>query len=43
MGEDGRAAEIHVNVAERNTARVQEMHRPLLHVICEIVEGSLHA
>jgi phosphoheptose isomerase len=39
-GEVGRAAEIHVNVPSRSTARVQEVHRTLLHVICELVEDA---
>src|SRR4030088_954523 len=34
----GRAAEIHINVRSDVTARVQEVHRTLLHVICDIVE-----
>jgi D-sedoheptulose 7-phosphate isomerase len=34
----GSAAELHVNVPDQNTARVQEVHRTLLHVICELVE-----
>ena len=37
-GSVGPAAEIHVNVPDLNTARVQEVHRTILHVICEIVE-----
>ena len=37
----GRAADIHVNVPDQNTARVQEVHRTLLHVICELVEETL--
>ena len=41
-GRDGgavsRAAAIHVNVPADVTARVQEVHRTLLHVICDIVE-----
>jgi D-sedoheptulose 7-phosphate isomerase len=37
-GRVGGAAEIHVNVPDENTARVQEVHRTLLHVICELVE-----
>jgi phosphoheptose isomerase len=36
----GRAAEIHVNVPSDVTARVQEVHRTLLHVICDIVERA---
>ena len=39
-GEVGRAAEIHVNVPSTSTARVQEVHRTLLHGICELVEGA---
>jgi len=35
----GRAAEIHVNVPDQNTARVQEVHRTLLHVMCEVIEA----
>jgi D-sedoheptulose 7-phosphate isomerase len=37
-GEAGRLAEIHVNVPEAVTARVQEVHRTLIHALCEIVE-----
>ena len=37
-GEAGRLAEIHVNVPERRTARVQEVHCTLIHALCEIVE-----
>jgi D-sedoheptulose 7-phosphate isomerase len=37
-GRVGAAADIHVNVPDENTARVQEVHRTLLHVICELVE-----
>ena len=40
-GAVGRAAAIHVNVPSDVTARVQEVHRTLLHVICEIVEDEL--
>jgi phosphoheptose isomerase len=39
-GAVGRAAAIHVNVPGDVTARVQEVHRTLLHVICDIVEKS---
>jgi phosphoheptose isomerase len=39
-GEVGRAAAIHVNVPSDATPRVQEVHRTLLHVICELVERS---
>jgi len=37
----GRAADIHVNVPSESTPRVQEVHRTLLHVICELVERDL--
>ena len=40
-GSVGAAAEIHVNVPDQNTARVQEVHRTLLHVLCEIIESDL--
>jgi phosphoheptose isomerase len=39
-GEVGRVAEIHVNVPSAATARVQEVHRTLLHGICELVEDE---
>jgi phosphoheptose isomerase len=39
-GAVGRAAAIHVNVPSAVTARVQEVQRTLLHVICDIVERS---
>lgn len=37
----GRAADVHVNVPERDTARAQEVHRTLLHILCELVEEEL--
>jgi D-sedoheptulose 7-phosphate isomerase len=40
-GAVGAAADIHVNVASTVTARVQEVHRTLLHAICELVERDL--
>jgi len=39
-GAVGRAAEIHVNVPSESTPRVQEVHRTLLHVICDVVERA---
>ena len=45
-GEAGRIADVHLNVPDRSTARVQEVHRTLLHVICEwssaLVEDGRH-
>ena len=40
-GEAGQIADIHVNVPHAVTARVQEAHITLLHVICELVEIGL--
>lgn len=37
-GPIGAAADIHLNVPSASTARVQEVHRTLLHVICELIE-----
>jgi phosphoheptose isomerase len=42
-GEAGRVAHVHVNVPSDSTPRVQELHRTLLHVICDLVEGDLSA
>jgi D-sedoheptulose 7-phosphate isomerase len=44
-GRDGgtvaRLADVHLNVPEASTARVQEVHRTLLHVICELLEDGV--
>ena len=40
-GAAGRLADIHVNVPSDSTPRVQEVHRTLLHVICDLVETDL--
>jgi phosphoheptose isomerase len=37
----GRAADIHVNVPAESVPRIQEVHRTLLHVICDLVESAL--
>jgi len=37
----GKAVSIHVNVPEQDTARIQEVHRTLLHIVCELVEREL--
>jgi phosphoheptose isomerase len=39
-GSLGRVADVHVNVPEQSTARVQEVHRTLIHAICELFEDS---
>ena len=38
-GEAGRIAEIHINVPDDCTARVQEVHTTLIHAICELIEA----
>jgi hypothetical protein len=30
-------------VPDQNTARVQEVHRTLLHVMCEVIESDLES
>jgi phosphoheptose isomerase len=40
-GAVGRAAAIHINVPAASIARVQEVHRTLLHIICDIVESEI--
>jgi len=40
-GAAGQVADIHLNVPHAATARVQEAHIVLLHVICELVEEGL--
>jgi D-sedoheptulose 7-phosphate isomerase len=40
-GPIGRAADLHVNVPHHTTARVQEVHRTLLHAVCELVERAV--
>jgi len=40
-GPVGATAAIHVNVADSSTARVQEVHRTVLHAICALVERDL--
>ncbi|HEX7485725.1 MAG TPA: D-sedoheptulose 7-phosphate isomerase [Vicinamibacterales bacterium] len=37
----GRAADIHLNVPSPSTARAQEVHITILHVLCELVEQEL--
>jgi D-sedoheptulose 7-phosphate isomerase len=40
-GPIGRAADVHVNVPDTSTARAQEVHRTLLHAVCELIEREL--
>jgi D-sedoheptulose 7-phosphate isomerase len=40
-GTVGGEVDIHINVPDASTARVQEAHRTLIHAICELVEREL--
>ena len=40
-GETGRVADVHLNVPSTSTPRVQEVHRTILHVLCELIEKDL--
>ena len=40
-GRLGSTAEVHINVPHASAARVQEVHRTLIHAICELVEGKM--
>ena len=42
-GAVGSSADIHINVPSSSTARAQEVHRTLLHAICELVERESYA
>ena len=42
-GEVGRAVDVHVHVPSPSTPRVQEVHRTLLHVMCDLVERAFVA
>ena len=37
----GSCAEIHINIPHASTPRIQEVHRTVLHIICELVEGQV--
>jgi D-sedoheptulose 7-phosphate isomerase len=40
-GPIGTTADVHINVPERSTPRVQEVHRTILHAMCSVIERSL--
>lgn len=40
-GETGRVADVHLNVPSMSTPRVQEVHRTIIHVLCELIERDL--
>jgi len=39
-GPIGRLVDVHINVPSTSTPRVQEVHRTLLHVVCDLVERA---
>ena len=40
-GAVGQVVDIHINVASDSTPRVQEVHRTLLHALCDLVERAI--
>jgi len=42
-GPVGAEADIHLNVAEASTPRIQEVHRTIIHAMCSMVERALEA
>jgi phosphoheptose isomerase len=42
-GPVGAKADVHVNVSDSSTARIQEVHRTILHALCALVERRLTA
>jgi D-sedoheptulose 7-phosphate isomerase len=40
-GRMGADADIHLNIAEASTPRVQEVHRTVLHAMCSLIDRSL--
>jgi D-sedoheptulose 7-phosphate isomerase len=40
-GRMGAEADIHLNVAEASTARVQEVHRTVLHALCALIDRTV--
>ena len=39
-GAAGKLADVHVNVPDTSTARVQEVHATLIHAMCELIENA---
>lgn len=42
-GAVGRSVDVHVNVPSTSTPRIQEVHRTLLHALCDLVERAFVA
>lgn len=38
----GRESDIHLNVAETSTPRIQEVHRTMMHAMCSVIEQKIH-
>jgi D-sedoheptulose 7-phosphate isomerase len=39
-GQTARLVDVHVNVPDDDTARIQEVHRTILHIWCELIEDE---
>lgn len=39
-GVAGAACDVHINVPDASSARVQEVHRTIIHAICALIEGD---
>jgi D-sedoheptulose 7-phosphate isomerase len=42
-GAMGSEADIHINVAEPSTPRIQEVHRTVMHAMCSLIEQSIQS
>ena len=42
-GPMGTSADIHLNVAETSTARIQEVHRTMLHAMCSLIDHHVRS
>jgi D-sedoheptulose 7-phosphate isomerase len=42
-GRMGAVADIHLNVAEQSTPRVQEVHRTIMHAMCTLIDQTVRA
>jgi phosphoheptose isomerase len=42
-GRMGADADIHLNVAELSTPRIQEVHRTIMHAMCSLIDRSIRA
>ena len=42
-GRMGADADIHLNVPEQSTPRIQEIHRTIMHAICSLIDAAVDA